>query len=398
MFKPNISLTDIIEQEDYKYSIQKKEKTASLIDVEKEDESEILIPRSVTYESHEYPITSISKDAFNYMYIKKIDFPDDSQIQKIENNAFTNSTIEILTIPSSVIELEYGWCNETEIGKIIVSPENKRYSSIDEKLILGKQTIEDDEYTNLVFSVRNIEEILIPDFIKIIEPYAFNFSSIKKIIIPSSVQVICKCAFEKCSHIRIFKFQENSMLQKIGESAFAASSIMKFKIPPNVTIIGKFAFVRCIYLRIVEFSENSKIEKIEKGAFSESSIERFTIPSSLTFIDEYAFQNCKKLHTIKISEDSKLTTIKRGVLSCSSIESMIFPRHLTKIDENAFFVCLKLQIIEIVENSDIKSIDQSAFRYCKKLRIMIPVQLVNHIEFVQTKFDIRKIHEFEDNF
>lgn len=46
--------------------------------------------------------------------IKSIKFANDSEIQKIEKDAFYGSSIESISILSSLIELSDGWCNYTK--------------------------------------------------------------------------------------------------------------------------------------------------------------------------------------------------------------------------------------------------------------------------------------------
>ena len=54
----------------------------------------IIIPHSVNHKSHEYLITSISEKSFkNNQKIKSIDFPADSELRSICNEAFSSSTL-----------------------------------------------------------------------------------------------------------------------------------------------------------------------------------------------------------------------------------------------------------------------------------------------------------------
>ena len=98
-----------IAQGNLSFSLNKEDKTAAVIGFE-DHEDHILIPRSIKYESDEFIITRISKDSFKYSSIKSIDFPPDSGLHVIEKHAFIYSTIESLTIPSTVSELKKGWC------------------------------------------------------------------------------------------------------------------------------------------------------------------------------------------------------------------------------------------------------------------------------------------------
>ena len=88
-------------------------------------------------------------------------------LRTIEKNAFYLTSIQSIKIPSKLVELKDGWCNVTAIlTQIYVSPDNPRYFNYDDKFILGKSSIEQDFYDQLVFSARNIETANIPSFIE----------------------------------------------------------------------------------------------------------------------------------------------------------------------------------------------------------------------------------------
>lgn len=70
------------------YLLCEENRTASVISC-KISADEIIIPRSVTQKSIEYTIESISQGAFNDSDVKSIQFPPDSEVKKIEKNAFS---------------------------------------------------------------------------------------------------------------------------------------------------------------------------------------------------------------------------------------------------------------------------------------------------------------------
>ena len=165
----------ITEQDSFVYSLNEQEKTASVISNKSQD-TDIIIPRSINYNGQEYIITSISEDAFRDLtQLKSIQFPPDSEIQKIEQNAFFNSTIESFTIPSKLKELDDGWCNmTTKLNKISVGQDNQYFTIYNDKFILRKSTSNKENFDVLVFCVRDVEKVTVPNFIEIIGPYAFE--------------------------------------------------------------------------------------------------------------------------------------------------------------------------------------------------------------------------------
>ena len=97
--------------------------------------NKFIIPHLIKHETQEYIVVSILTDAFkNSLNIKTIQFPSDSELQTIEENAFEYSSIESIFIPASVIDLKEGWCNNMgKLTNIEVDPRNSRYFNYEEK-------------------------------------------------------------------------------------------------------------------------------------------------------------------------------------------------------------------------------------------------------------------------
>ena len=289
------------------YSINENEKTASIIDSILYSTS-IVIPRSIVYESSEYPVISILEGSFNKSIIKALDFALDSETKTIENSAFDFSSIESITIPSSLTELKDNWCSYVyELKQIKVMPNNPRYKVYDDKFIIGKSSIEQDNYDILVFCVRNIENVTIPSFIEIIGPYSFSH----------------------CKNLQQIEIPNDSKLRIIGEYAFSFSSITSISIPSNVLDIGSSAFECCHQLHQVEFPVNSKIDSIKYEAFSETSITTISIPKNVRIISDKAFFRCKQLRQIEFHEDSILKFIGNDVFDETSIDSITIPSNVS---------------------------------------------------------------------
>lgn len=106
--------------------------------------------------------------------LKSVTFSEDSELFSIENDAFSLSSIEYLSIPASVVELKDCWCSKTlQLNTVSVSPENKNFLCIDDKMIVGKNDEKKKFYDDLVFVRRDIETIQIPSFIKEINLFLF---------------------------------------------------------------------------------------------------------------------------------------------------------------------------------------------------------------------------------
>lgn len=60
------------------------------------------------------------------------------------------------------------------LNMVKINPNNPRYSCIDEKYIIGKSSIENEEYDEFIFCARNTTVLNLPSFIKCIKSYAFD--------------------------------------------------------------------------------------------------------------------------------------------------------------------------------------------------------------------------------
>lgn len=70
------------------------------------------------------------------------------------------------------------------IVQVIISLNNKNYKYLDEKheIILGKSNKSKEDFDVIVFASRNIQEAIIPSYIKRINSYAFQNSKIHNFI------------------------------------------------------------------------------------------------------------------------------------------------------------------------------------------------------------------------
>ena len=180
----------------------------------------------------------------------------------IESNAFRGFSIDSISLPSS-IEILKSHCfyRVLDIEKI-PNKNQKNICYYEDKFILGKSDLESDVFEVLIFVKRNIENVIIPSFIK----------------------QIGQCAFKYHDKIKHVEFLPNSQLEIIDEFAFANTTIECISIPSNVTIINDYAFYGCQKLANVNFNENSKLMKIGQKSFSKALIENIKIPSNVSKI------------------------------------------------------------------------------------------------------------------
>lgn len=228
-------------------------------------------------------VTRIENFAFdNCSQLRKIECSKNSKLRIIGKKAFSSSPISTLSILSCVEVFQEGWCfNTVNLAKISIIPAKKKnIFYFDNKFIIGKTSLNSNNFDLLIFAQRCIENAIIPSYISKISSYSFD----------------------KCTILETIEFSNNSKLKEIGNNAFSYTNIKNIKIPPKVKKIGQNAFCSCMHLNSIEFSNDSELRIIEQYTFLKSSIEFIKIPSSVVKIDEYAFNECTNLKKLSLKK------------------------------------------------------------------------------------------------
>lgn len=96
------------------------------------------------------------------------------------------------------------------------------------------------------------------------------------------------------------------------------------------------------------------------------------IPRSVKSIGEYAFFGCSSLLSVEFSENSNLKTINESAFAyCRSLNKFEFPTRVSSIEKNAFLCCYSLS--DMTLGYSVTNIGEGAFSSCsgmKKLRIV----------------------------
>ena len=103
--------------------------------------------------------------------------------------------------------------------------------------------------------------------------------------VPNSVRQIEKKAFADCLALKNIAFQDDSMLEEIGEYAFCRSRLETFSAPSSLRNIGEGAFYSCDKLASVEFQEG--LETIGDDSFSLTKLRDIVFPMSLKRLGDY---------------------------------------------------------------------------------------------------------------
>lgn len=279
-----------------RYEFNENEGTANVVGFRCKKKSDIIIPRSVNYNSKEYVVTKISQKAFSFSQkVKSLQFSEDSEIRIIEQKAFQLSSIEKIIIPPSLTQLdERCFYLAINLKKVIVMPNNPVYCSLyNDQIICQKSSIEKVDFDVLFYCVQNLETITIPNFIETIGAFSFESSEIKSV-----------------------EFPPDSKLKLIENHAFDFSKIESIKIPPHLTKISNRSFVFCGNLHQFDIPENSELQVIDESAFQNVIIESIKIPPHLTKICRNAFNHCGNLKSIEIPYNSEQDNRRIGFCFC----------------------------------------------------------------------------------
>lgn len=324
---------------------------------------DIFIPRSINYQGKDFIIRQINSGSFQgNQNILSISFSLDSEVKVISRNAFKNSTINSLSLPKSIEQLEDGWCRSTDsLDTISIPPENSRFKIIDENLLISIQ----DEVT-LIFACRDIETANIP----------------------SNVTVFGESSFEGCNCLQSLNFSDDSQLKKISKNAFTNSTFSSIIIPPKLEFIDKKWNKNPYTIKNVEISPSNKNftfleEKIlvkfnqkEKTSilyFSLNNTTEIVIPSNVTKILNYAFQSCDELQSVTFEENSQLEEICQHAFDgCNNLSEIKLPKSVKILEKSAFSDCDKLSNFSIENDSKLVKIGENIFPYSNITEFFIP--------------------------
>ncbi|KAK8865214.1 hypothetical protein M9Y10_010752 [Tritrichomonas musculus] len=402
-------------------SLDQNTHTAHLNHISRKDKEEVVIPKSVKYQKKEYIITDIKRSIDDFgqsRKVKSISFANNTKVTCIHKDSFSGSVLERISIPACLECLEDGWCSEANRLKYIkISPGNKNYIYIDNKMLLGKSDTKSDIYDILSFVRRDVKEIKIPSFIKYIHSSCFDqCRSLKTIEIPDDSELfsIGNCAFAMCPITRFFipaKLQrleygwcdelfdvkefiispQNKLFATINNNKVLVSkasenddnyTILKYVmkdveriiVPSYIQSISSYAFECNSKLKSVEFEKNSQLEIIESYAFFAASIREIEIPASVIRILKNAFDFCSLLTKMTFESNSNLSFIGSDIVNTSRLTKVVIPASVKNIGNSAFN-CSTITEFIFEENSNLCCLNCEVCPHCKIESLLIPASI-----------------------
>lgn len=194
----------------------------------------------------------------------------------IGSRAFQELSLESITIPDTVTEIEDEAFKYSRINNELVIPAN--LTSIGAR----------------IFDDANLS-VVIPDGVTEIMPYLFHGCNLKSITIPDSVTSIGDYAFIGCD-MRSITIPDS--VTSIGVNAFNVCTHLESITISGAASIGDYAFSNCYALKSITFPNG--VTSIGDGAFFQcDALESITIPSA-TYIEHLAFFFCDSLKEVVI--------------------------------------------------------------------------------------------------
>lgn len=253
-----------------------------------------------------------------------------SHVRGIGYFAFLNTKLESLTLPAALDSSFSGLRLPTL--KHISIPDSRRYTITDDVLYTQQNS-------QVVFCPNGKTGTLtLPDTVRSIAIYAFQYSSLSEVIIPDS------CSF-------------------ITKNAFYGAALERVHIPGSVAYIGVSAFSACPALREVVIEDG--LTTMEYQVFRDcTALERVSLPDSLTSMGRAVFYDCTALQDVDLGDG--LTMLPAYTFeNCSSLTSITLPLPMIEIEDGAFQNCDNLRSIYAPGTSPAAT--SYAFRDCSTL-------------------------------
>lgn len=214
----------------------------------------------------------------------------------------------------------------TEIGQFAFS--NFDYIPKDESDEISDEV---PETTKMWYLGDNtIEEVVIPEGVKSIGPYAFaNLTALKKVTLPSTLERIDYGAFYGCTALTTVKGIEHVKL--INEDAFYNCNLLGTLTFGNAIAISNYAFALNKNLTAVVLPAST--QSIGAYAFAgDTALKNITIHAQKLKLGQYAFADCA-ITDIAINAAVLPTGLFDG---CASLQNVTIGRDVAVIGEYAF--------------------------------------------------------------
>lgn len=206
------------------------------------------------------------------------------KVTAIASYAFTDSNVEVVTVPNGVTTLHTGAFEHCESLRKVILPERMD--------VIGSSAFQ---------YCKNLQKVSMPKSIKRIGSDVFSeCGKLKEIIMPMGIDEIPYGTFYNCMSLQGVTLPDS--IRKIGRYAFFGCE--------NLTTVGTLTLdevERCAFKNCKKLSSkivlSDKCVKVGDYAFCGCEQVNLTVPETITDIGEYSFAYCNQLDTIVIPDN-----------------------------------------------------------------------------------------------
>jgi RNase P/RNase MRP subunit POP5 len=294
----------------------------------------------------------IGKGAFTgFANLAKLTFRPDSRLERIEEEAFCETGLKSIVIPSSVVVL--GKCSFAQC---------KSLESVSFESGSRLERIEDGAFR---FS----------------PPKGPTGGALKEIVIPASVAFLGEAVFARMKSLESVTFEAGSRLERIGGHAFLWTGLKRFVIPSSVVFLGNYAF-NCTAIASIAFEAGCRLERMEVGLFAWAHVATLAIPACVVALEKESFKCCPLL-SVEFEDGSRLERIGESAFSQdgrkdpAKLKSIVIPAGVVDLGKASFYKCTSLENVTFETGSRLEVIGDSAFAETSLKKIVIPASVVS---------------------
>ena len=220
----------------------------------------------------------------------------------------------------------------------------------------------------------SLHHVQLPESLTEIHYGAFCDSNLEEIVIPESVVLIDNAAFGNNDILSVV-FSGSSDVEIVG-NPFYSNKVMSFTVPEDHPCLASYQGVlfNKIEKKLISYAYGRPgsayevpegIRIIGEEAFEFSHLTRVVLPETLETIEDYAFLCCSYLNEIVIPDS--VTYIGNSAFdNCRRAKSVHLGNGVTFIGEEAFAWCDNLETIEIGDN--VQELGECAFAGSESLK------------------------------